>query len=140
MTTDCGGGNATDAPPAAFDAVDDDSVVEFVAELWRRAGWTVEPAADRDDVAFATRTSNGRTRRTVLRAFPSSEGRVTGAAMRGVVDSLQPANRVTAVSLVGFEPDALDVADAYGVDVVGPDSVHRLLVASDAEDLVDGAS
>lgn len=126
-----------DTPPGRFAAVDDGSVFEFVAELWRRAGWTVEPAADRDDVAFARRTSNGQRTRTVLRVFPPSDGAVSGQTMRGVVASLQPADRVTAVSLVGFAPAALDVADAHGVDVVGPDSVRRLLEASDAEDLFE---
>lgn len=124
-------------PPDRIAAVDDDSVLEFVVELWRRAGWTVDPAAERAYVAFAARTSNGKRTRTVLRVFPSSDGHVSGGAMRGLVASLQPADRVTAVSLVGFTPAALDVADAHGVDVVGPDSVRRLVDAHDAEDLLE---
>jgi len=126
-----------DRPPGRLAAVDGDAVFEFVTELWRRAGWTVQSADARDDVAYAARTSNGERRRTVLRVFPSSEGLVSGASMRGVVAGFQPADRVTAVSLVGFAPDALDVADAHGVDVVGPESVERLLEASGATDLLE---
>lgn len=129
-----------DRPPGRLAAVDDDAVFEFVTGLWRRAGWTVQSAGARDDVAYALRTSNGERCRTVLRVFPSSEGQVSGASMRGVVADFQPADRVTAVSLVGFTPHALDVADAHGVDVVGPESVERLLEASGAADLLETAA
>jgi hypothetical protein len=124
-------------PPGRLATVDDHAAFEFVTELWRRVGWTVQSAGAREDVAYAVRTSNGERRRTVLRVFPSSEGLVSGDSMRGVVASIQPADRVTAVSLVGFTPDALDVADAHGVDVVGPESVDRLLEASGAADLLE---
>lgn len=128
----------SETPPGRLDDVADGAEFAFVVSLWRRAGWTVR-SADDDAIAFATRTSNGTRRRTVLHVFRSTEGMVSGTAMRSVVASLQPADRVTAVSLVGFAPAALDVADAHGVDVVGPDSVRRLLDAHDATDLVDAA-
>jgi hypothetical protein len=131
---------AANRPRGRLAAVDDDAVLEFVTGLWRRAGWTVQAASERDDVAFATRTSNGQRRRTLLWVFPSSEGMVSGSAMRDALASIDPAHRVTAVSLVGFTPDGLGVADAHGVDAVGPESVRRLLAASDAEELLDGAA
>lgn len=124
-------------PPARFDALADSDVHGFVAALWRRAGWSVDAAGGPEEMALATRESNGRPKRTVLYAFPPSEGRVSASALRSVVERPEPADSVTAVSLVGFTPGALDVADAHGVDVVGPDAVSRLVDAHDAEDLLD---
>lgn len=149
---DSRGGDSTGTaePSDRLDALEGDAFPAFVAALWRRAGWTVEPPDESEvgvgdgaetargtEVAVATRESNGRRKRTLLYAFPRSGGRVSPSALRGVVERAESAADVTAVSPVGFAPGALDVADAHGVDVVGPDAVWRLADAHDAEDLLD---
>lgn len=125
----------------------DGAFPQFVAALWRRAGWTVEPeneggvvAQDEGVVAFTARTDDGR-RSTRLHPVPPAEGTVTAGTMRDLVgDSVAVDAGLTAVSANEFTTGALDVADAHGVDAVGPVAVARLVDALDAADLFDDPS
>ncbi len=118
---------------ARLAALDDAEIGEFVDELWRRAGWTVETAASADAPSVATRERRTRSERVLLYAFPANEGRVEADEIREVADEDE---RVTAVSTVGFTKRAVDVADAHGVDIVGPDAVERLVTALNASDML----
>ncbi|MFC3476467.1 hypothetical protein [Halobacterium litoreum] len=118
---------------ARLGAFGDEAFEEFVAALWRRAGWRVASA---DGPPFDAARSEGR-RATVLVPMAPSAGEVSAARMRDVVAEREgDASDLTAVSPVGFSVEALDVADAHGVDAVGPDSLLRLVDALDADHLL----
>lgn len=107
-----------------------------VVELWRRAGWTVDDARG-SEPGFVAHADDGR-RRTRLCPLPPSDGTVTRAALHDLVDEAGAnTSEVTAVSAREFTKGALDVADAHGVDAVGPVAIARLVDALDATDLLD---
>jgi len=108
----------------------------LVLELWRRLGWEVDERTDWDDTYLATHRSRSET--TVLRTLTHADDLVSGSAIR---DAKQAKDRydtdgVTVVSPIGFTESALAVADAHGVDVVGPDAVVRIMESLDAKNLV----
>ncbi|WP_336035054.1 restriction endonuclease [Halobacterium yunchengense] len=117
--------------------LDEAAAVDLVADLWRRAGWTVETDAPAPASVVATRSSRSDRDRRLVRVLAPGDGRAAAPELRGVVAAAdEDADRVTVVSTTGFTRDALSVADAYGVDAVGPDAVVRLAEALDAtEDL-----
>lgn len=115
-------------------SLDDDEFPRFLAELWRAAEWNVDRV---DDVLLASRETDAGTERIVLVALTPT-GFVTEAGVHDAVErrDVHDADGVTAVAPTGFTTAALDVADAYGVDAVGPESAARLVVALGAEDLL----
>jgi len=138
--SDSRGGPGQGGPTSDADAgerlrdLDDDAFAAFVGALWRRAGWRVESA---DGRRFRAERSGEDRPATVLWPLSASEGRVTAGRVREVVTSREgPVDDVTAVSPVGFSVTALEVADAHGVDAVGPDSILRLVDALDADHLL----
>lgn len=116
-------------------SLDDDEFPRFLAELWRAAEWNVDRVGD--DVLLASREADAGTERIVLVAL-TPPGFVTEAGVHDAVErrDAHDADGVTAVAPTGFTTAALDVADAYGVDTVGPESAGRLVVALGAEDLL----
>lgn len=137
--TDSRTGNATRETTEDRLAALDDEFPQLVVALWRRAGWTVveSPVDDRETAEFVAHSDDGR-RRTRLCPFSPAEGVVTAAKVRGLVgDPGAAGDEVTAVSAMEFTAGALDVADAHGVDAVGPVAVGRLVDALDATDLLD---
>lgn len=111
-------------------------VPAFVAALWERAGWTVVDQADWDDTFLAT--DPDRDTSIVLRALTHADGHVSGEAIRDAARTRDHhgTDRVTVVSPLGFTTEALSIAEAHGVDAVGPDAVARLVGALDATDLL----
>lgn len=108
----------------------------LVLELWRRSGWAIDEQADWDDTYLAT--DEARNTQIVLRTLTHADDLVSGTAIR---DANQTKERygtdgVTVVSPIGFTETALAVADAHGVDVVGPDAVVRIMDALGASNLV----
>jgi len=130
-------------------ALDDATFAGFVADLWRRAGWTVERKEATAGVAVASRGRDADddrpVERVVLYAYTPDATLVDADDLREAVDARRrfDADGVTAVTPCGFTTDALDVADAYGVDVLGPDALTRAITAFGAVDLLpdlDGES
>lgn len=101
-------------PAADFDA--------FVAAVWENAGWPVD-ATDRGRV-----TDRDGERRRLL-ALGGDEPVTADAVRDAATDDL----RVTLVAQAGFTERALDVGDAHGVDLVGPDALSRLADATDTD-------
>jgi hypothetical protein len=107
----------------------------FVADLWRRLGWTVDDGTDWDDTFLATRPDGTA---LVLRALTHVDGHVSPAAIHELARARtrHGTDRATVVSPIGFTPSSTSVADAYGVDALGPDALARVVAVEDAPDLV----
>ena len=108
----------------------------LVLELWQRAGWSIDDQGEWDDTFLMVDEDRGK--RNVLRTLTHTEGRVAVPAIRNAKEARERhgTDGVTVVSPIGFTKEALSVADAYGVDVVGPDTIGRLIGALDATDLI----
>jgi hypothetical protein len=115
-------------------SLDAEAFPEFVAAVWREAGWRVNETPD-DGVAVVSRPGTDGRERIVLRAV-TAPGAVTPDAVREAADRTdgRDVDGVATVTPTGYTPAALEVADALGVDAVGPDAVARIVVALDADD------
>lgn len=103
-------------------AIDEDAFPEFVADVWAAAGWRVES----DEDGYVAVRDGDRHR---LRAVPGDE-RVTGDAVNDVAMEPEP---VILVAQAGYTRRAVDVGEAHGVDLVGPDALSRLASATDVD-------
>lgn len=56
----------------------------------------------------------------------ADEEALTATTALGIVSAAESPGELTVVAAAGFEPGALSVADAYGIDLVGPEALARL--------------
>ena len=116
--------------------LEDEEFTEFVAAVWRQAGWQVHDASD--DTVVVSRDGIDGHERVALRTVTPG-GAVTTETMHDAVSRTEAleTDEVATVTPTEYTPDALEVADAYGVDAIGPDAVARIVVALDADDVFD---
>lgn len=121
-------------------SIDESEFPRVVAEIWRGFGWTVERELDDETFVVSRETDLGRESR-VLRVIPG----VASVESYHIHDALNRAGTantdgVTTVTRGEYTLGALDVADAYGVDTVGPESLARTVTALGVEDVLDDAT
>lgn len=114
-----------------FAQLDGEAFARLVARTWRAYGRAIEsdlPAGVDDPSAPIERgrvlTAPSADRRIVL-THPGGE-RLAATALLAVLTQIDSPEELRVVSAAGFEPGALSVGDAYGVDLVGPGALARL--------------
>lgn len=127
-----------------FGDLEAEAFAELVARTWREYGWeVVRPAPEElpsgtgdvtdpleSAVALLVRSAEPR----VIVAAPAEEGEITAPTLlRMYAESAEP-KQLLVVSAVGFDTGALSIADAYGIDTVGPEALRPL-----AESVSSGA-
>lgn len=117
-------------------ALADEEFPRFVAAVWRQAGWRVDEPPGDDGTAVVSRPGTDGRERIVLRAVTTAEA-VTPDAVHDAASLAEDrdVDGVATVTPTSYTTDALDVADAHGVDAIGPDAVARIVVALDAGDV-----
>lgn len=120
-------------PREPFRDLDADEFAELVAATWREQGWDIRsraaeetPSALPGSVAGElTMVERSAEERLVL-TLPAEEGEMTAPELLELVSALSSPRKLTVVAAAGFTTGSLSVADAYGVDVVGPEALSRL--------------
>lgn len=119
-----------------FHDLDADAFAELVAETWQAYGWeVVEPGPEdlpagtgdvtgpmESAVALLVRSADPR----VIVAASAEEGEITAPTLLGVYAQAAEPEHLLVVSAVGFDTGALSIADAYGIDTVGPEALTPL--------------
>lgn len=119
-----------------FRELDPDAFAELVAQTWREYGWEVVkpeledlPSGTGDvtgpmesAVALLVRSADPR----VIVAAPGEEGEITAPTLLRVYSQAAEPEDLLVVSAVGFDTGALSIADAYGIDTVGPEALTPL--------------
>jgi hypothetical protein len=127
-----------------FRGLDAEAFAELVAQTWREYGWeVVRPAPEElptgtgdvtepldSAVALLVRSAEPR----VIVAAPGEEGVITAPTLLRVYAEAAEPQHLLVVSAVGFDTGALSIADAYGIDTVGPEALTPL-----AESVPSGA-
>lgn len=116
----------------AYTELDDVAFAELVADTWRRHGWEIvgtEPATVSggltDSVADGCAMIVRSTERRYVLVVPGPEKLSAGALLK--VRSAAPSpSDVVVVSAAGFDTGALSVADAYGMNLIGPGVLDSL--------------
>ncbi|MFC7098951.1 restriction endonuclease [Halobaculum marinum] len=133
-TGDPGGGRFDDAQSVR--SLSADQLREVVASTWRASGWRVEAADADEDLFVATRGEDGETPRERRLLQVLCGGREPSApTVRRAVEFMRrhDADGAVVVSTVGFGSGAVAVADAYGVDLVGPAALARAVDTTDED-------
>lgn len=121
---------------AGFSDLDSESFAELVAQTWRDYGWeVVRPDAHElpsgtgdvtepleEAVALLVRAADPR----VIVAAPADAGEITAPTLLRVYAEAAEPEDLLVVSAVGFDTGALSIADAYGIDTVGPEALRPL--------------
>lgn len=119
-----------------FRELDPDAFAELVAQTWREYGWEVVkpeledlPSGTGDvtepmesAVMLLVRSADPR----VIVAAPGEEGEITAPTLLRVYSQAAEPEDLLVVSAVGFDTGALSIADAYGIDTVGPEALTPL--------------
>jgi len=119
-----------------FSNLDPDAFAELVAQTWREYGWEVVRPAPEDlpsgtgDVAgtlesavtLLVRSAHPR----VIVAAPGEEGEITAPTLLRIYSQAAEPEDLLVVSAVGFDTGARSIADAYGIDTVGPEALMPL--------------
>lgn len=119
-----------------FERLDPEAFAELVAQTWREYGWEVIrpgpedlPAGTGDvtgpmesAVALLVRSADPR----IIVAAPGETGEITAPTLLGVYSEAAEPEDLLVVSAVGFDTGALSIADAYGIDTVGPEALTPL--------------
>ena len=131
----------TTVEPAAVERVTPEQFATLAAELWRRQGWTVSDT-EFDDRLYELRRRDGddEERRALVAVYRSPGAAVGTEPVRDCAEIEVGPDTTTLVTNAGFTPEAVDVAAAFGVDLVGPDDLARLVPALDARPLLEDAS
>lgn len=118
-----------------FADLDGDAFARLVVRTWREYGRdTIEATtAGLPDGADAVSTAvDGGTvfldrtgERSVVLTVPGG-AKLSATTTLGIVSAAESPERLTLVAAAGFEPGALSVADAYGIELVGPEALARL--------------
>lgn len=128
-----------------FADLDADAFARLIARTWREYDWAVvEPSAGDlpeavDDptapIEGGTVLLARSTERRLVLTVPGGE-RLSATALLGVLSAVDAPEQLMVVAAGGFDTGALSVADAYGVDLVGPAALARLR-DSVGEDRID---
>ena len=126
---DAGGGRLEGV--GSVRALGTDRLCDLVAATWRASGWHVESTArdGTEGVFLATRDDcDGPDERRLILVL-DVDSRPSAPAVRRAVELKRrhDADRTVVVSGVEFGSGAVAVADAYGVDLVGPTELERAL-------------
>lgn len=119
-----------------FRELDPDAFAELIAQTWREYGWeVVKPAPEElpsgtgnvvkpmeSAVVLLVRSADPR----VIVAAPGEEGEITAPTLLRVYSEAAEPEDLLVVSAVGFDTGALSIADAYGIDTVGPEALMPL--------------
>lgn len=119
-----------------FRCLDPEAFVELVAQIWRGYGWeVVRPApeelpAGTGDVTGAMESAVTLLVRAaaprVIVAAPGEAGEITAPTLLRVYSETAEPEALLVVSAVGFDAGARSIADAYGIDIVGPEALRPL--------------
>lgn len=119
-----------------FSLLTGEAFAREVAQAWREHGWTVvdptetEYAADAAAVAAAVTDAvpviARAGERRLLLTVPGSAGQLTATTLLDVVSDDASSDDLVVVSAVGFDTGALSIADAYDIDILGPEELASL--------------
>jgi hypothetical protein len=118
-----------------FADLDGEAFARLVVRTWREYGRDAVDAttaalpegtddlstAVDEGVVFLDRSAE----RSVVLTVPGGDPLSATTALR-IVSAAESPDELTVVAAAGFEPGALSVADAYGMDPVGPEALARL--------------
>lgn len=121
---------------APFHDLDPEAFAELVAQTWREYGWQVVRPVPEDlpsgvgdvtrplesAVALLVRSADPR----VIVAAPGEAGELTASTLLRIYAEASDPKDLLIVSAVGFDAGALSVADAYGIDTIGPEALAPL--------------
>ncbi|QKY21943.1 hypothetical protein B4589_016150 (plasmid) [Halolamina sp. CBA1230] len=114
-----------------FAQLDGEAFARLVARTWRAYGRAIESDLPDGVGDLSTPIDGGRVltaraadRRIVL-THPGGE-QLAATALLAVLAEVESPEELRVVSAAGFDPGALSVGDAYGVDLVGPGALARL--------------
>lgn len=127
-------------PRELFGDLDSDEFADLIASTWRKQGWNIRTRAAEEalpalpspidgELTLVGRASEER----LVLTLPTDEGEMTAPELLELVSALSAPGKLTVVAAAGFTTGSLSVADAYGVDVVGPEALARLTDAGSAE-------
>ena len=108
-----------------FADLDGDAFARLVVRTWREYGRDAIEATTAGlpdgGTVFLDRTGE----RSVVLTVPGG-AKLSATTTLGIVSAAESPERLTLVAAAGFEPGALSVADAYGIELVGPEALARL--------------
>lgn len=119
-----------------FQELEPEAFAELVARTWRAYGWeVVRPAPEElpagtgdvtepleSAVALLVRSATPR----VIVAAPAQSGEISAPTLLRIYAEAAEPEDLLVVSAVGFDTGALSIADAYGIDTVGPEALRPL--------------
>lgn len=119
-----------------FRELDAEAFARVVARTWGEYGWEVVRPSEAElppgtgdltrpveaGVVLFVRAANSR----IILAVPGEAGEITASTLLGVYAEVAAPEDVIVVSAVGFDTGALSIADAYEIDIVGPETLSPL--------------
>lgn len=119
-----------------FRDLDPEAFAELLEQTWQEYGWEVVRPKPEDlpsgtgdvtgpvksAIALLVRSADPR----IIVAAPGEAGEITAPTLLRVYSEAAEAGDLLVVSAVGFDTGALSIADAYGIDTVGPERLTPL--------------
>jgi hypothetical protein len=127
-------------PRERFDDLDREEFADLIASTWRHQGWTIRtrsaegalpalPGPVSGELRLVGRSSQER----LVLTLPAEDGEMTARELLELVSAISGPEKLTVVAAAGFTTGSLSVADAYGVDIVGPEALSRLTESLEKE-------